>query len=105
MQPVSTLRPATYCTADNPPFDYFLDKRSYGIRTPDLTEGQVIETELQMWTNHGGRMSFSVCPLPADQATQECFQRPEHRLRRVDDNPLYNNKLYYYLKASPLLCL
>lgn len=88
---------------DSPPFNYFTDKGYYGIRTPDFSEGDVITTEIDLSTNHGGRMSFSVCPLPAAQATQACFDLPQHRLRRVDPNPLYNNKLYYYFRPTDVV--
>ena len=30
----------------------------------------------------GGRMALSVCPLPREQATQACFDAPEHQLMR-----------------------
>ena len=43
--------------------------------------------------NHGGRHWFSVCPLSREQATQECFDRPEHQLVRADEFP---GKRYYY---------
>lgn len=85
---------------DSPPFNYFTDKAYYGIRTRDLAMGEVIETEVDLATNHGGRMSFSVCPLPAAQATQACFSLPQHRMRRWDPSPAYHNKLYYYFKPT-----
>lgn len=81
----------------NPSFVPFTD-RFYGTTT--LTAGSVVNIKLVISTNHGGRMAMAICPLPRGQVTQECFDRPENRLRRVDSNPEYNNKWYWYLGTN-----
>ncbi len=57
-----------------------------------LTQGQTFTALITVTANHGGRMALAICPLPKDQVTQECFNRPENQLRRVNANPAYNNK-------------
>jgi hypothetical protein len=49
--------------------------------------------ELVVGTNHGGRMQMNLCPLNRNDpgVNQACFDA--HPLRRVDTNPLYNNKV------------
>ncbi len=51
-------------------------------------------------TNHGGRMSLSICPLARGQVTQDCFNQPQYQLRRVNSDPKYNNKRFWYLNTS-----
>lgn len=58
---------------------------------------------LKVLVDTGGRMWLSVCPLSKDRVTQECFNDMNHRLRRVDSNPDYNNKIYWWAAKSLLL--
>jgi hypothetical protein len=44
---------------------------------------------------HGGRHSFSVCPLPRQQATQACFDRPEHQLLKWDGSYGHGKRFHY----------
>ena len=52
------------------------------MRAATYYEGQVIETDVHVTTNHAGRFAFRVCPLPRDQVTQACFDLPQHQLTR-----------------------
>ncbi|KAL6757847.1 hypothetical protein V8C86DRAFT_1614582 [Haematococcus lacustris] len=85
---------------NSPPFSFATDPSKFYGPLTNMTEGQIIYPSIQMSTNHGGRMAFRVCPLPREQVTQACFDLPGHQLRRVHDNPLYNNKLYSYLNVN-----
>ncbi len=52
----------------------------------------MINVTVYLDTNHGGRQHMSVCPLPKEQVTQACFDRPEHTLLRADGDSNQINK-------------
>ncbi|KIY93555.1 hypothetical protein MNEG_14408 [Monoraphidium neglectum] len=64
-----------------------------------LSAGQVVNFGLYINAQHGGRHWFSVCPLPRQQATQACFDKPEHQLVRADGS-YGDGKRYYYMLGS-----
>ena len=43
-------------------------------------EGGTIDITIDVSTPHWGRYRVSVCPLPADQVTQACFDNEAHWL-------------------------
>lgn len=65
-----------------------------------LKENQKLEVQILVNANHGGRMKVAVCPKPAKDATQSCFDNPKHQLRRVNKNPKYNNKVYWVSEVA-----
>jgi hypothetical protein len=73
---------------------YNLTKEFYGIQAT-YQQDQVVKISVHIATNHGGRMSVRVCPNPRNRTTQECFEKKEHHLARVD-----NGKLYWYLRSN-----
>lgn len=66
-----------------------------------LTAGQAYDFGLYINAQHGGRHWFGVCPLPRQQATQACFDLPQHRLVRADGS-YADGKRYYYQPGSGL---
>ncbi len=66
----------------------------------NYTAGQTIDVTIVLTTNHGGRMSMSLCPLDRFSITRECFANPANELRRVSTDPKYNGKVYWYLKST-----
>jgi len=62
--------------------------------------GSDITVSFTITANHGGRIGVRVCPLPAAQADQECFDRPEHQLTRADGPPSVIGKRYMYIVGS-----
>lgn len=75
---------------------YNLTNEFYGIQNT-YKMNEKIKIKVYLSTNHGGRMSIKICPLPKEQATQECFDKLEHHLRRID-----NNKIYWYLYPNDI---
>ncbi|KAG1676644.1 hypothetical protein FOA52_008774 [Chlamydomonas sp. UWO 241] len=73
---------------------YFAD-RFFGIKAT-YTESQTIRTSVFISTNHGGRWQFAVCPKPAAQVTQDCFDDRANWLTRVE----YPGVPYYYLPTG-----
>ncbi len=69
-------------------------------RAATLTMGQTFTARISVSTNHGGRMSLSICPLARGQVTQDCFNQPQYQLRRVNSDPKYNNKRFWYLNNA-----
>ena len=51
-------------------------------KTATFTTGSVVSLTPTITANHGGRMAYSVCPLPRDQATPACFDTPSNFLTR-----------------------
>jgi hypothetical protein len=80
------------------------DTRFYGVQAT-YTQGSVVSLTATITANHGGRISYSVCPRPKEQLTRAnladalaCFNAPENFLTRAgDDAGIDAGKRFQYL--------